>query len=83
MFLVVVVFFSKWLEVAVVSAAISKNTIDKLRARFARHGIPETMVTDNGKSFTSFEFQTPPILLWVSQASCSDSEAGPAGLAHR
>ena len=40
--------FSKWLEVAVVSAATSKNTIDKLREMFARHGIPETMVTDNG-----------------------------------
>ena len=81
MFLVVVDFFSKWLEVAVVSAATSKNTIDKLREMFARHGIPETMVTDNGKP-SPFEFQTPPILQWVSQASCSDSEAGPAGSAH-
>ena len=50
--------FSKWLEVAVVSAATSKNTIDKLREMLVRHGIPETMVTDNGKPFTSFEFQT-------------------------
>ena len=58
MFLVVVDFFSKWLEVAVVSAATSKNTIDKLREMLARHGIPETMVTDNGKPFTSFKFQT-------------------------
>ena len=41
--------FSKWLEVAVVSAATSKNTIDKLREMFARHGIRDTMVTDNGK----------------------------------
>ena len=58
MFLVVVDSFSKWLEVAVVSAATSRNTIDKLREMFARHGIPETMVTDNGTPFTSFEFQT-------------------------
>ena len=44
MFLVVVdSFFSKWLEVAVVSAATSKNTIDKLREMLARHGIPETI----------------------------------------
>ena len=58
MFLVVVDSFSKWLEVAVVSAATSRNTIDKLREMFARHGIPETMVTDNGTPFTSSEFQT-------------------------
>ena len=58
MFLVAVDSFSKWLEVAVVSSATSRNTIDKLREMFARHGIPETMVTDNGTPFTSSEFQT-------------------------
>lgn len=48
-FLVVVDFFSKCLEAAVVSAATSKNTIDKLTDMFARHRIPEAMVmvTDN------------------------------------
>ena len=40
-----------------VSTATSNNN-DKLREMFARHGIPETMVTDNGTPFTSFEFQT-------------------------
>ena len=57
-FLVVVDSFSKWLEVAVVPSATSRNTIDKLREMCARHGIPEMVVTDNGTSFTSLEFQT-------------------------
>ena len=31
-------------------------TIDKLRAIFATHGLPERIVTDNGTVFTSEEF---------------------------
>ena len=35
---------------------MSEVTIDKLREAFAAHGIPQTLVSDNGPCFTSEEF---------------------------
>ena len=57
MFLVLVDTHSKCLEVIPVSAATSTVTIEKLRAIFATHGLPERIVTDNGTVFTSEEFE--------------------------
>lgn len=57
MFLGVVDAHSKWLNVRIVPSATSGNTIQKLRAIFTTHGLPETLVSDNGTSFTSTEFQ--------------------------
>ena len=45
------------IEVIPVSAATSTVTIEKLRAIFATHGLPERIVTDNGTVFTSEEFE--------------------------
>ena len=57
MFLIVVDTHSKWMEVQMVSTATSQTTIEKLRTMFATHGLPETLVTDNGSDFTSAEFE--------------------------
>ena len=56
-FLVVVGAHSKWVEVMVVSSTSSLAVITELRTLFARFGIPETIVSDNGASFTSREFK--------------------------
>lgn len=56
MFLVVVDAGSKWLDVSM-SAITSAQTIEKLQALFATHGLPKTIVTDNGSSFVSSEFK--------------------------
>ena len=56
MFLVVVDAHSKWIEVVSVPSATSSNTIKQLRAMFARYGLPQQIVSDNGTSFTSAEF---------------------------
>ena len=48
--------YSKWIEVYVTSKMTSEVTIDKLREAFAAHGIPQTLVSDNGPCFTSKEF---------------------------
>ena len=55
LFLVVVDTFSKWLEVHIVPSTSSKATISALRLMFATHGVPETIVSDNGSGFTSDE----------------------------
>ena len=58
MFLLVIDAHSKWLEVEIVNSANTITTLEKLRRIFATHGLPSTIVTDNGSVFTSEEFQT-------------------------
>ena len=58
MYLVCVDAHSKYIEVQVVNSATSTATIEKLRMIFATHGIPDTIVSDNGTPLTSEEFET-------------------------
>ena len=57
MFLIAVDAHSKWMEVEIVNSATTQATIEHLRASFARFGLPEVVVTDNGTCFISSEFQ--------------------------
>ena len=57
MFLVVMDAYSKWLEVHRMKSITSTATIEQLREMFATHGLPVTVVSDNGSNFTSSEFQ--------------------------
>ena len=58
MYLVIVDAHSKWLDVQIMPDITSARTIEKLRIVFATHGLPRKVVTDNGSSFTSEEFQS-------------------------
>ena len=58
MFLVLIDAYSKWIEVFPMAGATSAATIQELRTTFARWGLPDTVVTDNGPCFTSEEFET-------------------------
>lgn len=57
MFLIVIDAHSKWMEVEIVNSSTAQATIEHLKASFARLGLPEVVVTDNGTCFTSSEFQ--------------------------
>ena len=57
MFLIIVDACSKWLDAYILSTISSSKTIETLRTVFATHGLPQTIVTDNGSSFTSEEFK--------------------------
>ena len=57
MLLVVVDAYFKWLEVHRTKSFSSTATIIKLREMSATHGLPVTLVSDNGSNFTSSEFQ--------------------------
>ena len=81
MLLVVVGAFSKWIEVFPVKAASSVTTIGKLRALFATHGIPKSIVSDNGSPFTSSEMKEFLIAKGVKQITSSPYHPSSNGLA--
>ena len=56
-FLVLVDSHSKWPEVERVPSTDAKTTCAVLRKLFATHGIPRTLVSDNGAGFASAELQ--------------------------
>ncbi|XP_058456588.1 uncharacterized protein K02A2.6-like [Malaya genurostris] len=56
-FLLVVDSYSKWPEIVQTRRITSTATINILRGLFARLGMPEKLVSDNGTQFTSIEFK--------------------------
>ena len=56
-YLLLVVYYSKFFEVSVLKDTTSLTVIKCLRQNFARHGIPEELISDNGPEFSSYEFQ--------------------------
>ena len=56
-YLATVDYYSNFFEVDRLDQLTSKNVIKKLKPHFARYGIPDTVVTDNGPQFISEEFQ--------------------------
>ncbi len=56
-YLVTVDYFSNFWEIDHLTDTKSLTVINKLKGQFARHGIPNTCVSDNGPQFSSEEFQ--------------------------
>jgi len=56
-FLIVVDAYSKYPEVISAPNITSRQTVIILRKLCAQHGVPETIVSDNGTQFTSHEFR--------------------------
>ena len=54
--MVIVDYFSNYWEVDKLQDTKATTTVRKLKAQFARHGIPDIVVSDNGPQFTSDKF---------------------------
>ena len=54
--LVICDYYSNYIEVARVTSVTSRSVIKEMKIVFARYGIPDTLVTDNGPQFASDEF---------------------------
>ena len=52
-YLVIVDYFSQFVEVDYLTDTTSQTVITKLKGQFARHGIPDVVVSDNGPQFAS------------------------------
>jgi len=57
-FLILIDAHSKSIEAVHTKTATSVAVIEELRTVFATFGLPEVIVTDNGKCFTSSEFKS-------------------------
>ncbi|KAI4880976.1 hypothetical protein NFI96_001098 [Prochilodus magdalenae] len=51
-YLLVVDYFSRYIEVAHLSVATAETVIAALKDTFSRHGIPETVMSDNGPQYS-------------------------------
>ena len=83
MFLVTVDAHSKWIEADIADTATSTGTIQKLQHMFATHGIPDTIVSDNGSVFTSKEFQQFMQLNGIKHVTTTPYHPASNGLAER
>ena len=55
-YLLVVDYYSRYIEVRRLDSLAAAATIDKLKAIFCTHGVPEVMISDNGPQFGCREF---------------------------
>ena len=57
-YMITVDYFSNFWELDYLNGdATSRHVINKLKAHFARHGIPKGVVSDKGPQFSSIAFQ--------------------------
>ena len=55
-YIVVVDYFSRYIEILKLTTTTSASIISALKAIFSRHGIPDSVTTDNGPQYASKEF---------------------------
>ena len=55
-YLIAVDYFSRYFEIIKLKSTTSSSVIEGLKSFFSRHGIPETVVSDNGPQYASREF---------------------------
>ena len=56
-FLIMVDYWSNFFEVVEIHKKTAQAIITQLKVQFARHGVPEVLITDNGSEFDNREFQ--------------------------
>ena len=82
-YLIAVDAHSKWPEVHYMSSTTAAKTIQVLRTMFARYGIPEQLVSDNGPQFVSEEFGQFMKLNGIKHIKCSPYHPSSNGQAER
>ncbi|CAG2213598.1 unnamed protein product [Mytilus edulis] len=83
MFLIIIDAHSKWPEVIPMKSTTSTQTIRVLRTIFARAGLPEQIVSDNGPQFVSAEFQTFTKMNGITHIKSAPYHPATNGLAER
>ena len=82
-YLIVVDYFSNFPEVALLKGTTSSTVITHMKSIFARHGIPEIVISDNGPQFASKEFAEFAAKLEFSHITSSPRYPKANGMAER
>ena len=56
-YVLVVDYYSRYIEIALLGQPTAEEVITRIKSIFARHGIPEVVVSDNGPQYTSQAFE--------------------------
>ena len=57
-YLLTVDYYSKWIEIGLLrDSTVSSEVITQLKSTFARYGIPDQVISDNGRPFSSRKFK--------------------------
>ncbi|UYV69862.1 K02A2.6-like [Cordylochernes scorpioides] len=83
MFMVLVDAHTKWLEIVIIKDITSRTIIGHLREIFARFGLPELLVTDNGRQFDLSEFEEFTKINGIRHTKTSPYNPSTNGLAER
>ena len=83
MFLLIVDAHTKWMDIHITNSSTSQVTIEKLCQSFSNFGLPLMIVTDNGSSFVSEEFQTFLAANGIIHGQSSPYHPATNGLAER
>ncbi|UYV69401.1 hypothetical protein LAZ67_6003458 [Cordylochernes scorpioides] len=75
--------YTKWLEIVIIKDITSRTIIGHLREIFARFGLPELLVTDNGRQFVSSEFEEFTKINGIRHTKTSPYNPSTNGLAER
>ena len=82
-YLLVVDYFSRYVEVQTLATTTSASVIRALKAIFARHGVPSVLVSDNGPQYNSTELQEFAALYNFKHITSSPHYPQSNGLAER
>ena len=76
-YLITVDYHSSFFEVNLLSDISAETVIKKLRKHFARHGIPDILVTDSGTQYTADTFRNFMITTMGPHTYCRPSPGNP------
>ncbi|XP_026568106.1 uncharacterized protein K02A2.6-like [Pseudonaja textilis] len=82
-FLVVVDSYSKWIDVALLPTTTTQAVVKALTRLFVTHGLPDTLVSDNGPQFTSCEFSMYVANLGIRHVLTAPFHPASNGMAER
>ncbi|UYV83546.1 K02A2.6-like [Cordylochernes scorpioides] len=83
MFIVLVDAYTKLLEIVIIKDITRRTIIGHLREIIARFGLPEILVTDNGRQFVSSEFEEFTTMNGIRHTKTSPYNPSTNGLAER
>ena len=83
LYLLLIDYYSKFIEVEELKELTSKANIDALKSQFCRHGIPDTFRTDNGPQFSAREFSSFCYSLGIEHKTSSPAFPQSKGAAER